>query len=305
MTLISKTHLKTVETTAVINSRAVGTFISKNFIKLHKIHTHCLSKPFKVMTADGSLSKSGPITHDCILTVKIDDCTMIGKFNVTRLRRHDQILLGIPWLHALDPIIRWKAGTLSLPRTLKSNLIEEDVNNERKRNGLPLAFLKKPKYKHLRLPKEPVKPEYVDSTVPMQVEPVKPECIDSTAPFSTKIKEIPNEDMHIPSETSSIFDTKEDIWGNYKPPVADVSTYYLHNKDVLIEYHPDGTEMRIIENLSLDTPLTCDGTSKAEQKQPPSMKFSNKAQQFMVAGAHSKIEQKKKSFDEMKPGFIP
>jgi hypothetical protein len=30
----------------------------------------------------------------------------------------------------MDPIIQWKAGMLSLPRTPKSDLIEEDVNNE-------------------------------------------------------------------------------------------------------------------------------------------------------------------------------
>jgi len=62
--------------------------------------------------------------------VKIDNCAMIGKFNVTRLGKRDQILLEIPWLRAMDPIIQWKAGTLSLPRTLKSDLIEEDVDNE-------------------------------------------------------------------------------------------------------------------------------------------------------------------------------
>jgi hypothetical protein len=98
MTLISRTHLKNVETTTVIDSGAAGTFISEDFIKLHKICTHCLSKPFKVTTTNGSLSKSGPITHYCVLTVKIDDCAMIGKFNVTCLGRCDQILLGIPWL---------------------------------------------------------------------------------------------------------------------------------------------------------------------------------------------------------------
>jgi hypothetical protein len=83
-----------------------------------------------VTTADGSLTKGGPIMHYCVLTVKIDDCAMIGKFNITRLGKHDQILLGIPWLQAMDPIIRWKAGTLLLPRTPKSDLIEEDVDNE-------------------------------------------------------------------------------------------------------------------------------------------------------------------------------
>jgi hypothetical protein len=130
MTLISKTRLKTVETTAVVDSGVAGTFISEDFIKLHKIRTHRLSKPFKVTTADGSLTKGGPITHYCVLTVKIDDCAMIGKFNIMRLGKCDQILLGIPWLRAMDPIIRWKAGTLLLPRTPKSDLIEEDVDNE-------------------------------------------------------------------------------------------------------------------------------------------------------------------------------
>jgi hypothetical protein len=130
MTLISKTHLKTVETTAVVDLGAAGTFISEDFIKLHKIRTHRLSKPFKVITADGSLTKGSPITHYCVLTVKIDDCAMIGKFNVTRLGKRDQILLGIPWLRAMDPIIRWKAGTLSFPRTPKSDLIKEDVDSE-------------------------------------------------------------------------------------------------------------------------------------------------------------------------------
>jgi hypothetical protein len=130
MTLISKTRLKTVETTAVVDSGVAGTFISEDFIKLHKIQTHQLSKSFKVTTTDGSLTKGGPITHYCVLTMKIDDCAMIGKFNVMRLGKHDQILLGIPWLCAMDPIIRWKAGTLSLPRTPKSDLIEEDVDNK-------------------------------------------------------------------------------------------------------------------------------------------------------------------------------
>jgi hypothetical protein len=96
MTLISKTRLKTIETTAIIDFGVAGTFISEDFINLHKIQTHHLSKPFKVTTTDGSLSKSSLIMHYCVLTVKIDDCAMIGKFNVTCHGKHDQILLGIP-----------------------------------------------------------------------------------------------------------------------------------------------------------------------------------------------------------------
>jgi hypothetical protein len=281
MTLISKTCPKTVETTAIVDLGAVGTFISEEFIKLHKIQTHRLSKPFKVTTADGSLTKGGPITHYCVLTVKIDNCAMIGKFNVTCLGKWDQILLGIPWLWAMDPIIRWKAGTLSLPRTPKSNLIEEDVDNERKKNGLPLLFRKKPKYEHSQFKKS-----------------VKPECIDSMTYPSTSIEEIPDEEMTVLEEMAPIFDTKEDIWGNYEPMVTDIATYQLQDEDVLIEYSEDGTEMRLIENVSLDSPLTKDGTSKNK------MKFSNKAQQFAIAGAHSEVEQKKKSFEELVPNYL-
>jgi hypothetical protein len=92
----------------------------------------------------------------------------------------------------MDPIIQWKAGMLSLPRTLKSNLIEEDVDNEHKKNKLLPLFSKKQKYKHSWLLKEPVKPECIDSTIPMQVESVKPEHVDSMAPLTAKIEEIPN-----------------------------------------------------------------------------------------------------------------
>jgi hypothetical protein len=298
MTLISKTHLKTIKTTAIIDSGVAGIFISKDFIKLHRNRTHHLSKPFKVTTTNGSLSKSGPITHYCILTIKIDECAMIGKFNVMRLGKHDQILLGIPWLHAMDPIIRWKAGMLSLPRTLKSDLIEEDIDNERRKNRLPSLFLKKQKYEHSRLPKEPVKPERIDSMILMQVESVSPERVDSMTPFSVKLEEIPDEDAFIPADTTPVFDTKEDIWDNYEPMVTDIATYQLHDEDVLIEYSADGMEMRLIENVSFDIPLTKDGTSKNE------MKFSNKAQQFAVTGVHSEIEQKKKPFEELVPGYL-
>jgi hypothetical protein len=297
MTLISKTRLKTVKTTTVVDSGAAGTFISEDFIKLHKIRTHQLSKPFKVTTANGSLTKGGPIMHYCVLTVKINDCAMIGKFNVMCLGKRDQILLGIPWLWAMDPIIRWKAGTLSLPRTPKSNLIEENVDSEQKKNGLPLLFQRKPKYKHSQL-KKSVKPECVDSTVLTKVEPVTPEHIDSMTYPSASIEEIPDEEMTVPEETAPVFDTKEDIWGNYESMVTNITTYQLQDEDVLIEYSEDRMEMRLIENVSLDSPLTKDGTSKNE------MKFSNKAQQFTITRAHSEVEQKRKSFEELVPGYL-
>jgi len=197
----------------------------------------------------------------------------------------------------MDLIIRWKAGTLSLPRTPKSDLIEKDVDNKQKKNGLIPLFQKKPKYEHSQL-KKSVKPECIDSTIPMQVESVTPECIDSTTYPSASIEEIPDEEMVVPEETAPVFDTKEDIWENYEPMVTDITTYQLWDEDIIIEYSADGTEMRLIENVSLDSPLMKDGTSKNE------IKFSNKAQQFAITGAHSEVELKKKSFEELVPSYL-
>jgi hypothetical protein len=89
---------------------------------------------------------------------------------------------------------------------------------------------------------------------------VKPEHIDSKIPLTASIEEIPDKEepasTSIPEETSRVFDTKEDIWDNFEPPVTDISTYLLHDDDVLIEYQTNGSEMWIIENVSFDTPLT-------------------------------------------------
>src|SRR5580765_4716541 len=153
ISLISKTRLKIIETTAVVDSRAARTFISEEFVKQHHIRTHALTKPFRVTTADGSYSRSGAIRHYCVLNVKIDGRTMIGKFNVTRLARRDQILLGIPWLRAMNPLIYWAAETLILSPTLKSDQVEEEIDKARKKNDLPLLF-KKRIWKNSKLKKE-------------------------------------------------------------------------------------------------------------------------------------------------------
>jgi len=66
-------------------------------------------------------------------------------------------------------------------------------------------------------------------------------------PLTASIEEVPDEEelapAPIPDKASKIFDTKEDIWDNYKPAVNDISTYLLHDADVLIEYQSNGSEM--------------------------------------------------------------
>jgi hypothetical protein len=338
ITLISKTHLKTVETTAVIDSRASRTFIFESFVKEHGITTHRLKEPFRVNNADGTNSGKGSITHYCVLTVKIDQRTMRGKFNVHKLGRHDLILLGIPWLKVMNPIIDWAEESLSLPWTEKSDLLEEDVDKKRRKGGLPALFPKKKgkrKWKNSKLKssqemsgmsKQKTNESADSASVHPQDDPehaiknsLTPEKVStSTKPFRATIEEIDDEEtpslLPIPDDDNETFDEKHDVWINqldehFTPAVSSIAEYALLDEEFLVEYSIDSDELRVIENTSMDTPLMKDGTSFSEQKTmvtplprpAESPKTSNKAQQFALA---TNAEQKKKSFKELVSEYL-
>lgn len=230
-----------------MDSGASGTFISDSFCKRHKIRTHKLSKPFPVITADGLDAAGGLISHYCVLTVKTDERTMIGKFNVARLAKQDKILLGFPWLKALNPDINWVEGTLSLPATECSLNIERSINLTRKHNELPPLFLSKmpapierpPMWKNSKL-KKATQMTAVNDLLPSK---------------TASVEEVPDED-DVPSlmpdqdEDQPDYNTKEDVWSdNFAPAVNNVSTYKLDDDEVLIEYAPDGLQVRVIEEI--------------------------------------------------------
>ena len=126
ISILSASQKKIIATTAVIDSGAGGSFISETLIKKHSISTHRLKEPFNIRTVDGSYSTAGQVTHYCILLIKIDRRVMVGKFNITKLSRKDDILLGFPWLAAIQPDIDWAKKTISLPPTEKSHAMEEN-----------------------------------------------------------------------------------------------------------------------------------------------------------------------------------
>lgn len=112
VTIFSTVHPdKSLQTTAVINCRASTTFIHWMFVWKHGIKT-----PFQIRNADGEVSQR-EITHYCPLAIKINDWLMVGKFNVMNMSDWDMILLGKPWLSAMNPNINWAKDTLQLPTT--------------------------------------------------------------------------------------------------------------------------------------------------------------------------------------------
>jgi hypothetical protein len=217
---------------------------------------------------------------------------MRGKFNVHKLGRHNLILLGIPWLKAMNPIIDWAEETLTLPWTEKSDWFEEDVDIERKKNRLPALFPKKGKrkWKNLKLPQETSgmsKQKTNESVDSASVQPqndsehaikssLTPEKVPtSTKPFRATIEEIVDDEapslLPIPDDDDETFDEKHDVWINqlnehFAPAVSSIAEYALLDEEFLVEYSADSDELRVIENVSMDTPLTRDRTSFSEQK---------------------------------------
>ena len=111
---------KKIDTTAVIDTGAGATFVNWMFIRKYGIKTHELEKPFSIRTADGKTSEKKCARY-CQLAIKIDDRLMIGKFNVMNMSDRDMILLGKPWLTAMNPEINWTNDTLRLPATDRSS----------------------------------------------------------------------------------------------------------------------------------------------------------------------------------------
>ena len=111
-TIFSSVHPnKSLHTTTVVDCGTGATFIHWMFVRKHKIPIHPFKEPWKIRNADGQISKN-PITHYCHLAIKIDDRLMIGKFNIMNMSDQDMILLGKPWLTAMNPDINWTQDTL-------------------------------------------------------------------------------------------------------------------------------------------------------------------------------------------------
>ncbi|KAG1734792.1 hypothetical protein EDB19DRAFT_1996394 [Suillus lakei] len=97
---------KVILTSVIVDSGAGGSFINKTFVKAKGIKTHKLRHPFHITTVDGSHSLDGKVTDYCVLVIKMDKRTMIGKFNITKLFPRDNFLMGKPWLSAMNPMIK-------------------------------------------------------------------------------------------------------------------------------------------------------------------------------------------------------
>jgi hypothetical protein len=129
ITLLSCKHMKTIATTAIIDTGAAATFISEKFIDKHNIPSHPLSKPFPIRMADGKC----PVKHIsqyCILGIQVDRRVMIGKFNIMTMLDHNDIILGFPWIFSMKPITDFPNRKITMNQTLRSCRLEVAINKQ-------------------------------------------------------------------------------------------------------------------------------------------------------------------------------
>jgi hypothetical protein len=189
---------------------------------------------------------------------------MFGKFNIMNMSDCNMILLGKPWLTAMNPDIDWTKDTLRLPSTSRSLQLKKAFEKLWRENSTPKQSTPPPKPRKKVSIEEEEDPEQFaplhsplpkdgKRTLEQQKEKKKKEPIPALIPD--------------PDDEPPQYDTMEDVWDNssmFARKVEDPVTYPINEDEVLIKYAQDGTSVTLHENLSFNFPLTHDGTSASE-----------------------------------------
>jgi len=113
----------------LLNSGAGGNFVHTNFAKSLQ-NLKPLKNPIKAFNIDGTLNKTGTITHSVAADVLVNElhCLyMTVNFLVTGLR-HITLILEYPWLQTWNPDIDWHEETLCWCHTTSNGLTPSAIS---------------------------------------------------------------------------------------------------------------------------------------------------------------------------------
>jgi hypothetical protein len=112
---------RSVRTLAMLDFGATAVFINKRFVSQYNILCRPLTRPIALHNIDGSINKAGSLTHFARLNMNIGSkYTEKLDFLIMDLGPED-IILGLPWLHRINPEVDWDTGTMELPDSPESN----------------------------------------------------------------------------------------------------------------------------------------------------------------------------------------
>src|SRR5258708_21844760 len=115
MELTSLTSLASVTTSALLDSRATGMFISQDFMQRHRLETTPLPQPVLLCNIDGSANEHGSITEEVHALLRFGQHSERAQFAVTNLGRQP-VIIAHPWLSHHNPEVDWATQKVLLTR---------------------------------------------------------------------------------------------------------------------------------------------------------------------------------------------
>ena len=134
-------NLKTAETKALIDCGAEGKFVDSSLVDWKQVRR--LKKPIPVRNVDGTSNKAGALRYKIQISYNVQQKQFKDWFYVTKLG-DQKMILGLPWLHEINPRIDWSTGTVRFPEEQKARAEpEEDKSLEDKDIEMYLRFVQK------------------------------------------------------------------------------------------------------------------------------------------------------------------
>lgn len=99
----------------LLDSGAMGLFISKDFMHRNSLKTHTLPVPIRVYNVDGMLNMGSSITDEITLMLSHKGHKEKAVFEVCDLGKAT-LIIGHPWLHKHNLEINWQTGEVRMTR---------------------------------------------------------------------------------------------------------------------------------------------------------------------------------------------
>ena len=127
-------EFETAETKALIDCGAEGKFVDSSLVDWKQVHH--LKKPIPVHNVDGTSNKAGALWYKIQINYNVQQKQFKDWFYV--------MILGLPWLHEINPHIDWSTGTVRFPEEWKTNdESEKDKSLEDKDIEMYLCLVQK------------------------------------------------------------------------------------------------------------------------------------------------------------------
>jgi hypothetical protein len=126
--LTTLTSLATVSVSALLDSGAMGNFVSPEFVRRHRLETMPLPQPIPIRNVDGTPNENGAITEELEALLTFGWHTERARFAITNLGQQS-LIIGHSWLLHHNPEVDWTQQKVTMsccPSSCRSTRVQAD-----------------------------------------------------------------------------------------------------------------------------------------------------------------------------------